>query len=272
MRLSSDYGEDQNDEDNEATEAASQNGEDNEASPQRPSKGSLYKARVDWPESHESVALGFPTLSHGSVLDQAQLRARLAQRNAIKGVNPGTFDNLYSLEDEPSLLMICSQFSGGSKTVPNRAEKVPADLHAASRRVILTSLMPQLKPYDIVALMGKGMQLHRRWCYMGSTETQQLKALERWEQGPKKTPFGQAHIRFTESNRRAPEAGCRTTCLVKHGSDGWSSELPEWTKLENKVSTNEICSRICGDAPKHGLRSDGVEYRCATKGVEVSSI
>ena len=70
MRPSSDYGEDQND-DNEATEAASQNGEDNGASPQRPSKGSLYKARVDWPELHQSVALGFPTLRHGLVLDQA---------------------------------------------------------------------------------------------------------------------------------------------------------------------------------------------------------
>ena len=60
-----------------------------------------------------------------------------------------------------------------------------------------------------------------------------MKKFESWEKDkdPNKSLFSYANIRFTEAILKASNAGCRTTYIMMHGSNGWSSSMNEWTKL-----------------------------------------
>lgn len=127
--------------------------------PQRLTIRQIRQARDDWPEYHETIALGLPTYRVNREMDLPELRASLVQWNAKKGENTGSFENLYSLEDEPSLLIICSRLSGETGKHVEGAGKVQADIHPTSREVVLTELMPQLKPNEIVDLIGLVNQL-----------------------------------------------------------------------------------------------------------------
>ena len=100
-----------------------------------------------------------------------EIRASLARWHANEGENPVSFDNLYSVEDQPSLLICCSRFSNKNKKTGSIAEWVLAERHPASREVLLKKLMPPLKPKTIVDLIGTGLRLRRTWCYSGSTAT-----------------------------------------------------------------------------------------------------
>ena len=137
------------------------------------------------------------------------------------------------MEDQPSLLICCSRFSNNNTKTGSIAKWVLAERHPASREVLLKKLTPQLKPKPIVDLIGTGLRLRRAWCYSGSTATAQLRRLEEWEKDkdPNKNPFTHVNIRFTDAIRKASDAGCRTTYIMMHGSDGWSSDMGEWTKL-----------------------------------------
>ena len=97
----------------------------------------------------------------GRVLSLDKARVRLARWHANKGENPGSFDNLCNVEDQPSLLMCCSRFSNRNKKTGSLAKRVLAERHPASKEVLLKKLMPELKPKTITDLVGTGLKLNR---------------------------------------------------------------------------------------------------------------
>ena len=164
-------------------------------------------------------------------LDKA--RARLARWHANEGENPGSFDNLYNVEDQPSLLICCSRSSNRKAETDLLAKRVLAERHFASKEVLLKNLMPELKPKIIVDLVGTGLKLSQTWCYLSLTAKAQMRKFKKREKDkdPNRSLFGYADICFTEAICKASDASCRTTYIMMYGSDGWSSSINKWTKL-----------------------------------------
>lgn len=186
--------------------------------------------------------LGLPINSMRQLIKRPELARNLMSWATNESKNPGIYDNLYTRQEVevPSLLMICSRTSNRNASTYQQAVDMREQLFPDTMNLILTVLMPGLKPAKVVNMIAYGYNALRNWCFSSSSD-HRLRSKMESQADPEhgrlgKDGWSHCTVQFMDAfyELKAMPGQGHTAYIAMHGNEGWGIKISEWEKLPIK--------------------------------------